>query len=47
MPKLRIVLMSAYTDTAIPDAIKASISQVLSKPLALDAVRSAVKKAAG
>lgn len=47
LPKLKIVLMSAYTDTAIPDAVKGNISEVLSKPLALDKVRAAVKKAAG
>lgn len=47
MPKLRIVLMSAYADIVIPDGIKANVAEVLSKPLALDKLRNAVKKAAG
>ena len=46
MPKLRILLMSAYTDMAIPDNLKPHIAQVLAKPLALDKVRSAVRAAA-
>ena len=48
LPKLRIVLMSAYAgDVAIPAALKSHIASVLTKPLALDAVRAAVRLAAG
>lgn len=47
MPKLRVLLMSASTDTAIPDALKPYVAEVLSKPLALDQVRSAVRSAIG
>jgi len=47
LPKLRIVLMTAFAgDVAIPASIKPHISKVLTKPLALDAVRSAVREAA-
>ena len=47
MPKLRIVLMSAFADQmVIPDAIRPQIARVLSKPLALDQVRAAVRAAA-
>lgn len=44
-PKLRILLMSADTDFAIPGALKPHIAQVLSKPLALEKVRAAVRAA--
>ena len=47
MPKLRIVLMSAYADQlVIPDTVKPHVAMVLSKPLALDKVRAAVRNAA-
>ncbi len=45
MPKLRVILMSAYTDTALPEKLKPHIADVLSKPLALDQVRTAVRAA--
>ena len=48
LPKLKIVLMSAFAEgVTLPDALKPHIVKVLSKPLALDQVRSAVKVAAG
>ena len=46
MPKLKIVLMSAYIDQLdIPAALKPHIVRVLSKPLALEQARAAVKAA--
>jgi DNA-binding NtrC family response regulator len=48
MPKLKIVLMSAYIDQlAIPDAVKPRLAQVLAKPLALEQARAAIKAALG
>ena len=47
MPKLKVLLMSADSDVAIPAALKPHIAQVLSKPLALDKLRTAVKAAVG
>jgi CheY-like chemotaxis protein len=44
MPKLKIVLMSAFADQfAVPDAVKSHVTHVLSKPLALEKVRNAVR----
>ena len=45
MPKLKVLLMSADTDIAIPAPLAPHIAQVLSKPLALDKLRAAVKSA--
>ncbi len=46
MPKLKILLMSAYIDQmTVPDALKGHVVQVLSKPLALEKARAAVKAA--
>ena len=47
LPKLRVLLMSADTNVAVPAALKACVAQVLSKPLALDTVRAAVRAATG
>lgn len=48
LPKLRIVLMSAFAGSvSVPDHLKPHIAQVLTKPVALDQLRSAVKAAAG
>ena len=47
LPKLRVLLMSADTNVAVPASIKTHVAEVLSKPLALDKVRSAVKAAMG
>ena len=47
MPQLKVLLMSADSDIAIPASLKPHIAQVLSKPLALDKVRAAVKAAVG
>ena len=47
LPKLKVVLMSAFTGgVTIPDALKPHIAGILSKPLALDQVRAAVRAAA-
>jgi two-component system, cell cycle response regulator CpdR len=44
MPKLKIVLMSAFADQfAVPDAVRPNVTHVLNKPLALEKVRSAVR----
>ncbi len=46
LPRLKIVLMSAYIDQLnVPDALKPHIVQVLAKPLALEQARAAVKAA--
>jgi CheY-like chemotaxis protein len=46
MPALKVILMSAYVDQlAIPDRLKPHLVQVLSKPLALEQARAAVKAA--
>jgi two-component system, cell cycle response regulator CpdR len=45
MPKLKVLLMSADANINIPAKLKPHIAQVLSKPLALDKLRSAVKAA--
>ncbi len=47
MPKLKVLLMSADTDINIPAKLQPHIAQVLSKPLALDKLRAAVKAAVG
>jgi DNA-binding NtrC family response regulator len=48
MPKLKVVLMSAYIDQlAIPDDVKPHVTQVLAKPLALEQARAAIKAAMG
>ena len=46
MPALKILLMSAFADSiAVPVELKPHIAKVLSKPLALDQVRTAVRAA--
>ena len=48
LPKLRVVLMTAYAGgVTVPDPLKPHIARVLTKPLALDLVRAAVREAAG
>lgn len=48
MPKLRVLLMTGFAGgVTIPDALKPHIAGVLTKPLAIDGVRSAVRDAAG
>jgi two-component system, cell cycle response regulator CpdR len=46
MPKLKVVLMSAYIDqVAVPDVLKPRLAKVLAKPLALEQARAAIKAA--
>ena len=45
-PQLKVILMSAFVDgVTVPEDLKPRIAQILSKPLALDQVRAAVKQA--
>jgi CheY-like chemotaxis protein len=48
MPNLKVVLMSAYVgQLTIPEAVKPRLAQVLTKPLALEQARAAIKAALG
>jgi DNA-binding NtrC family response regulator len=45
-PGLRVILMSAFADgVTIPDGLKPHIAKTLTKPLAIDQVRTAVRAA--
>jgi DNA-binding NtrC family response regulator len=47
LPQLRVVLMSAFAENvSLSDAVKPHVRRVLSKPLALDQVKAAVREAA-
>ena len=47
LPKLRVVLMTAYAGGVnVPDPLQPHIARTLTKPLALDLVRAAVRDAA-